>query len=526
MACLDNGTRLEKNRSCGFDSGTYCNPQTGRCASFACEPAQPLCNGELASSCKNDGSGPRDLGVDCVAKGQLCWDGECLPQRCSEPYQCNAQGQLLRCTNHSTALVLEKTCPSGTVCDAQAGTCRRQKCTPSKPACNGSLATTCDETGLGYTGEATDCAALDRHACVDGACLPIICDPDTTYCGTNSDSSASELRRCAPTGTSFTLLETCGDAHFCRAGETTCLPRICSPDSPICSGDRLTRCELDGSGPAPGGIDCSASGAACDLGQCRPIVCAANQRFCSAGDVYLCNPIGTDAAAYDNCQAREYCDATTHPSDAQCSPDICIANRPACASERLATCNADGSATQPSLIDCSASNRVCDLSGACLDAAIDTLGSGAPQSVAGLATHFLLVHATTSRQLSELRVQLTPTTTDPLTWLVYRSSNDLGPFEKILQASAPPLVNAGYVTWTPPSFALEANGSYLIGVSVPAPHDLTVPSDATPTPVSFGQILGGYTLTPATSESAAPATIRIGVGEVGEGFGAAFVTAG
>jgi hypothetical protein len=347
----------------------------------------------------------------------------------------------------------------------------------------------------------------------------VICDAGLDYC------SGNEVRECDASGTAFTLLDTCDDAQFCRAGERACLPDVCSPLSSICAGNLLTRCRADGSGPEPGGSDCGAT-AVCDLGACHAVVCAPNQRLCDAGDVYLCNATGTDEAIYDNCDPREYCDASS-PGAAACVPDQCLANAPACQSEWLATCNSDGSAAQSPTLDCSASGQVCDLSGSCQPQAIDLFGTNAtPQSVTSYTAHFVILRVTTPRTLKQLTAQISVGSPDPVAWLVYRSDTLLGPYNNILLASVPPVMIDGKLGLPAQDLPLETDAYYLVGVGVPAPHDVEIQPDAAPMPLSFGQILGGYELTLSAGEGAIPRSVRIGVGEIGDGVGLSVRTGG
>lgn len=297
-ACLDNGTRVALAERCGFDVGTFCNSDTGLCEPFLCEPGKPICDGDSSTSCADDGSGPAGPSIDCSALGRVCWAADCLPTICTDSHRCDGQ-DLLRCEHKGTALVAEETCGAGTVCDAAAGTCRRQKCLPTRPACNGSLATTCDPTGLGYEGDAVDCS-LGGDVCFEGECLPVVCVPGEIYCNGN------EIRHCGPSGATWSVLQSCPESQFCREGQGACLPDVCIPSSAVCSGNVATRCMGDGSGPEPRGLDCGSANV-CERGVCRPLICTPSQRFCRDGDVYLCNATGTDSAAIDNCKQSEYC---------------------------------------------------------------------------------------------------------------------------------------------------------------------------------------------------------------------------
>ncbi|MFZ5897292.1 MAG: hypothetical protein ACOY0T_39905 [Myxococcota bacterium] len=277
---------------------------------------------------------------------------------------------------------------------------------------------------------------------------------------------------------------------------------------------------MDGSGPEPGGVDCTASDMACDLGACRPRVCTPNQRLCQNSDVYVCNAAGTNASIYDNCLSSEYCDTSQAPN-INCQPDVCVATRPACDGEFLATCNSNGSGTENRTTDCAASNRVCDLSGSCVPSAVDIVAAESTQSFSTFAIHFVLLRVLTTRQLNQLDVQLTALGSHSLTWFLYRGNSLLGPYTRLLQVPGTASANAPYSTWAPSNVVLEQHAFYLLGVGVPGPHDVAVSRGATTVPISFGQILGRYAL---ANSGAAPDEIRIGSGEIYDGTGVRLIS--
>jgi hypothetical protein len=58
-------------------------------------------------------------------------------------------------------------------------TCRTRLCTPSQPACDANVATTCNALGSGYLPGGTSC---DPQVCVSGQCRDLVCAPNTRRC--------------------------------------------------------------------------------------------------------------------------------------------------------------------------------------------------------------------------------------------------------------------------------------------------------------------------------------------------------
>lgn len=484
-SCSANRTQFELTQACDSASGQFCNAETGQCQPFVCEPGQPTCNGDLSTSCADDGSHALDVGVDCAATGKRCWAAECLLPICEDgTYQCS-DSTVQRCVQKGTALETVQECAEGTVCDLEFGTCRVQKCIADGPACDGNVATTCDSLGLGYTGATEDCSA-DRKVCVAGACVPIVCDPKAQYCQDN------QLRKCGPNGGSFKLIDDCLLSEHCLPELDQCAPDVCVAGAPVCKGQVLGTCAADGSGPVAGGTDCTDSNRVCDRGACRDLICTPSGRFCDSGDVALCNTAGTALAPYQSCAALEHCQAA-EPAAALCSADICLQADNGCSEEHLAECNVDGSAFSSVGADCSASNQVCDLSGSCQAQALDSFGSaGAAIPFAGDAIHFGLVHVTTPRAAVKLDAGIQPTS-GPITWLVYKSNTKFGSYSLIDQIPGSATATGGYITTGKIDQALVDEAYYLFGVVVTGAHSVTVLENGSPSPASFGVMLGGFT---------------------------------
>jgi hypothetical protein len=76
---------------------------------------------------------------------------------------------------------------------------------------------------------------------------------------------------------------------------------------------------------------------------------------------------------------------------------------------------------------------------------------------------------------------------------VYRSDTLLGTYKLVDQKSTSGTIAAGYVSSTPLTTLLQANSYYLLGIAVAGAHAIDVVEGKAPAPVSFGQMLGGFT---------------------------------
>ncbi len=76
----------------------------------------------------------------------------------------------------------------------------------------------------------------------------------------------------------------------------------------MCNGNLATECAPDGSGPKPGGNDCSLSKQTCYSGQCSDLACTPGQKLCDNNSVYLCTDAGTARTLLTTCAAGEVCD--------------------------------------------------------------------------------------------------------------------------------------------------------------------------------------------------------------------------
>jgi hypothetical protein len=504
--CLDGGTRLELDERCSLDPAapTYCNPDTGRCELVGCDASQPICSGNVATVCADDGSAPVAGGIDCEDIEEVCFGGSCLPEICTEEYVCQ-QGDLFRCEDNGSALRLSGECGRPELCDANAGLCLPEVCTPGDPICNGTLATTCDETGAGYEPGGIDCSESDQ-ACHEGACAPVVCDAAEHLC------VDGDVHLCNPSGTASVLVDDCSTGEHCTPGVATCDPNACSPGAGLCVGTIATQCREDGSGPENGGTNCADTGEACRSGACEPLVCVPDERFCSNGHVRLCNGSGTASAPYDDCIAGEYCDDT---DTAACRPQRCAPNDIACSGETLAVCNNDGSGYVTLGTNCAANGNVCDLINGCSASASDVVGSAELYAENPMpSVHLTVLEVVTSRTLTEIRSYFAVTSDTNVVWLVYEALEGRGTYQKLFEHSA--TVVAGAATFHDSgeiSAPLQAGRYYAVGVLVQGPHT-EYRSATAAAPLSFAAVVGSS----RSQMSSAPEEIWLDVAPGGMGF--------
>lgn len=490
VLCTDRGTRTEVAERCLPDAPApqYCNPESGRCELVGCDPSQPICIDNMATVCADDGSAPVDGGIDCTMRDEVCFGGSCLPELCAEEYVCQ-QGWLYHCEDNGSALRLSGECGRPELCDANAGVCLPEVCTPGDAICNGTIATACDETGAGYEPGGTDCAATGE-GCSDGACAPVVCDADQFIC------VEGNVHLCNGSGTTSELIDACDATEHCVDAGDTCEPNTCSPGSAICAGTVATICLPDGSGPTGEGIDCAETGDTCRLGTCEPLVCEPGQRFCENGHVRICDNTGTTSAPYETCSSTEYCE---DGPPTRCRARLCTPNDAACYGEVLAICNDDGSGYARFGTNCIVTGAICDLVGACRAEATDTIGRADFPSENPISTmHLTAIEVFTSRALTKLRAYFSVGVDTDVTWVVYVSPEHKGTYSKLLEL--PSVAGAGGATFHDSetiSVLLAPGHYYAFGVVIRGPHT-QYQSAIAAEPLSFGAVLGS-SQTPTSS---------------------------
>lgn len=223
-----------------------------------------------------------------------------------------------------------------TVCDAR------------ERRCDGRNVKVCNADGTAETIEET---CTSSQSCSNGACEENSCIPNTKFC------KNSEVWKCDSRGAGSSLSQQCAAGLFCREedDDASCSTQACSANQPLCDGSVATTCQIDGSGPKPGGTDCAANKQTCYEGVCRDIACTSGTKVCQHNNVYLCSQNGADMSLLAECGAGEVCDGAM----GACRPKLCDPGRVDCDASRVVTCNEFGSGYLAGGEDCSSESKVC-----------------------------------------------------------------------------------------------------------------------------------------------------------------------
>lgn len=363
--CNASGTAGTLSEQCGINK--YCDEDTAACVDQVCTPNQPGCDGDTPRTCKADGSGWDD-GTPCESP-DVCAAGECLPTVCvANSYYCKGDPgdqDAYHCNATGTAEGLSDVCAGDEYCgpdpDSGNARCLSQVCTPGAPWCIDNVAGTCAQDGSGLAAGGTDCGDTSQ-ACFGGTCEDIVCNPpEGYYC----DDVNNQVRRCTDNGTVHELYTQCAGNQYCYVnGNThTCAAQVCTPNAPVCSGNVLTTCKSNGSGPGAGGTNCGDTSQVCVQGACLDVICTPSQYFCQGQDVYLCGAQGATSSFVRTCSASYFC----KPGYSSCYYDVCTAGSTICDGTKITTCLPDGSGPSPSYsVDCADTGQACE-GGVCKD---------------------------------------------------------------------------------------------------------------------------------------------------------------
>lgn len=417
--CDEAGTSFVLSTACS--SNNYCDEETALCRLRTCTAGAAVCDGEVATTCNESGSGPAPGGTDCSTEdNQACWNGECRPRICTGSFYCS-EGESHDCLNNGTAHAVDVACSATQFCNEATGRCQSQTCAPESAGCVDNTPGVCNAEGSAY--EATGDPCDDGEACVSGVCLPMICTPNSYYC------EGQAIYDCGSDGTTSTLVTTCSESRFCEEGVSSCRTDVCTAGEPTCDGELVATCNSVGSGTEDDATACP-SGQTCNDGACVDVVCDAGQRFCDGDTLSLCNETGTGVASTETCSEAQFCDESGDQAD--CSPDICAAGEPACDGERLATCADDGGSYSDHSTNCANSDKVCNLT-ACANSATDTVGEVGyfdERSNYRIANRYYI---TTTRTLTEIEQYMYVSGTSQFTWFVYEGTTESS-FTKIFES--------------------------------------------------------------------------------------------
>ena len=176
--------------SCG--SSQSCveeNDYEASCENWVCTPGETECDSSYENiiECSDDGL---EI-VDTVGCGdQICYQGACEDLVCPpSTYLCVDNERHYCYSDGMSSYVVEYCDQNNEFCNPESGDCEPLLCQPDQPACDGSIATTCNSTGDGYEEGGTDCEDTDQ-VCVAGGCAD--CNNTVLFLG-DSDSYGNSV---------------------------------------------------------------------------------------------------------------------------------------------------------------------------------------------------------------------------------------------------------------------------------------------------------------------------------------------
>src|SRR5262249_10843703 len=148
--CLADGSGFDALTVCGAAQVCAVTGGVASCQTQVCSASVTYCDTQAGSekvlTCSADGL-MSTTKMDCATSSQVCVAGACAAVVCPKGTKF-CQGQELRqCSAKGDSSMLSQTCASGQYCDATSLACKAQLCTPSQPACSGTVRTTCNADG-------------------------------------------------------------------------------------------------------------------------------------------------------------------------------------------------------------------------------------------------------------------------------------------------------------------------------------------------------------------------------------------
>ena len=512
LQCNQIGTETTLIAKCAETEHCGTLYQRGVCSATPCVANQPVCEGDVATICAEDGSGPTsrlDWGSDCSADGQVCYAGHCAEKlSCRAGERVCVDEDVYLCAADGVGVTLFQHC-AAEACNAASATCQPvpQACKAGERFCQDGDVYQCRPSGSGSS-LATECPPEtpcqpsyrqysyidpDRYGPGGADCLPpyedVPCTPNEQRC-----LSYYILAECNESGTSSTLVANCAGENFQCLRDRCAEPR-CTLGA-FCRGNELFKCAY---GDFPDtGVDCG-DDAVCvedapgDLANCKPKTCQPGQLSCFYDEIWSCDDLGIEQKFLQACPLDKPCDDRTR--DVHCGRPRCVPGSTVCLANQLGPCREDGSALASVTTDCAMSGQICDAKGDCADRAVDLMGgddvavdlTGDPGSF--FAGNAVCVDST--RKLTRFELALTLPERTQLEWYVSKTWSG---FQLPLGISTASEAEPGsrFYPFTPSDIVLEAGACYLIGVNG-LPNDSRLYFDETPAEdraVSFGQVMG------------------------------------
>jgi hypothetical protein len=292
--CTNNGTGSQIWNDCG--AAGLCDAAGVKCLSPKCSPGAFVCDGNIATRCKADGSAFEPGGTDCAATNLVCDGGGCLPKVCTPSATSCLAGSPISCSASGATYAPSDTCQLAEYCSPASQFCLADKCTANAAVCNGNLLTTCAADGSGPVAGGTDCSASGQ-VCNGGACKPVVCTKGALSC------QGEAVYACNDSGTGTGLYQSCALSQYCDAsGTPTCATDICIAGALGCSQEVVSTCGSNGGSWITPGTNCATSGQVCVLGG----TCAAQEvAVAGAANSYNTYSNTTNVTAFRALSARK-----------------------------------------------------------------------------------------------------------------------------------------------------------------------------------------------------------------------------
>jgi hypothetical protein len=248
--------------TCG--AGLYCDAVDAYCKYETCTPSAAGCNGNVATTCKADGSSWEPTGTDCSLSTELCDAGICKPKICEpDSYFCTG-GNAHYCSVLGTSSTVADSCDAAEYCADGYSYCLLDQCTGGKPVCADSThLATCKADGSGPNGAGTACGA--NKTCDAGQCKTQVCTPNSTFC------EGGHVQACDSSGLSYSQYTYCFADQYCKtvsSSAAACAPKVCTTGAKGCDGESYATCDALGSGYTDSPTLCTTSGKLCSLTGC------------------------------------------------------------------------------------------------------------------------------------------------------------------------------------------------------------------------------------------------------------------
>ncbi|MFZ5896502.1 MAG: hypothetical protein ACOY0T_35940 [Myxococcota bacterium] len=169
--CDSTGTASTLNQTCG--SNTHCESLGATyayCAYNPCTAGAPGCSGNIATTCKADGTGWETVGTDCAASGKVCQNGACVTQLCKS-YEMFCSGkQVLQCSHDGLSSSVWRNCTGNSYCAQHDNVveCLRTPCNAGAAACVAERLGTCASDGMSLASVSADCSAQGKLCTLAG----------------------------------------------------------------------------------------------------------------------------------------------------------------------------------------------------------------------------------------------------------------------------------------------------------------------------------------------------------------------